>query len=200
VSYGYPSYGYIEFVLRPEQISAQRRFVQPEGQGSHQHSLASLLARAPAKKSASDSLFGSLFGSFRAPPKAEKANICIWSSDNLDGQKRIWLDQTEHLNAEKFEFTWILSLNEGKTIAALEAEEARAAGSGGSSASGGGASSKPSLYSSLQSLLARRGNGRVIDSPYNNVVLDVEALEMDPGDGRAPLSATWTGDELDLYR
>jgi hypothetical protein len=31
------------------------------------------------------------------PPTAQK-KLCIWGTDNLDGQKSIWLQQMKHLN------------------------------------------------------------------------------------------------------
>lgn len=182
---GYETYGYIEFVLTPEQIHAQRRWREP--QRDHKSALYSISAAAIAhgiKMPSSNSIFSGLFGSIRSRSKPEKVNVCIWSSLNMDGQKRIWLDQTEHLDDSKFEFTWIISLGEGKTIADV-------------SRNGNG---NPTLLSLVTSVLNLRKNGRAIDSPYNSVVLGVEALEMDPEDGRQPASQIWDGDELALYR
>lgn len=190
---GYPTYGYLEFVLRPDQIVSQRRYVshRPGSSDSGPHSVSALAAKLSATKAAnkpaSRGFFTSLFGTPQPVAPAGKANICIWSSDNMDGQKRIWLDQTEHLDASKFQFTWIMSLTEGRTLADRQAE----APHGGSSAT---------LLSSVLAILARRGNGRVVDSPYNGMLLDAQALAMDPGDGRPPAAQVWEGDELNLYR
>lgn len=127
----------------------------------------------------------------------------------MDGQKRIWLDQTEHLDAHRFEFTWLLSLEEGKTMADLVAaggaEDGASVGARGDQSAAAGAQGKvgekkTSLISTLQQVLRRRQNGRVIDSPYNGLVLEVEALEENPGDGRPPLAQSWDGDEMAIYR
>jgi hypothetical protein len=203
MAHGYAAHGYIEFVLRPDQIMSQRRYVthkRTEADDVSRHSVQALAAKlnvnSGAKKVESTGFFSALFGAKPQAKRTNKANICVWSSDNLDGQKRIWLDQTEHLDASKFEFTWILSLTGGRTMADSLAAEATAQ----ETAQQQGTPAKTTLLSSVRNILALRQNGRVVDSPYNNMVLDVDALEMDPGDGRLPASHTWNGDEMDLYR
>lgn len=186
--YGLPSRGYIEFVLHEEEIKKNRLFVDHEQSSqspyevevairTHQASEHSVPHTSTAKQSAVDATGAT------NQAADDKVNVCIWSSNVMDGQKRIWLQQIEHLDPLRFRFTWMLTLSEGRTLA----EEAAL-------------SDDKSLYSAAVKWFSKNRNGRVIDSPFNGIALGVEALSADPGDGRQPVSETWNGNEIELYR
>ena len=218
IQYGYPTFGYIEFILTSQQIALHRRFVNTGVGGSgavndNRYTLQNVLSNLEHSISNVDSVEestttsstsgSSTSGSSNTMPNnhqqtstttnKELVNVCIWSSNTMDGQKRIWLDQIEHLDREKFKFTWILSLQDGLTTADLLSNEHN-------DTLNTLKYSKNNVFNNINQLFSKRKNGRVVDSPYNSVMLGIEALEMDPGDGRPPLSQIWEGDELALYR
>ena len=231
IQYGYPTFGYIEFILTSQQIAQHRRFVHTgavEGGGSgsdtvndNRYTLQNVLTNLEYSISNVDSVEESTTSSSTSGSSTdgtnsssntntihinhqktsttttttnkELVNVCIWSSNTMDGQKRIWLDQIEHLDREKFKFTWILSLQDGLTTADLLSNEHN-------DTLNTLKYSKNNVFNNINQLFSKRKNGRVVDSPYNSVMLGIEALEMDPGDGRPPLSQIWEGDELALYR
>jgi hypothetical protein len=159
-----------------------------------------------------------------------RVNVCIWSSDTLDGQKRIWLQQLEHLDARRFRFTWLLTLSGGYTIAEKfggagevpgadagdlerrrEEQWERTRASKDKGVSG--------VYAAVHRILAEKArkagsswggggggggttgsNGVLVDSPFNSRGVAVDALAESPGDGRLPLSETWGRKELNLYK
>ena len=232
LQYGYPTFGYIEFILTSQQIALHRRFVSTGVGGSgtvndSRYTLQNVLSNLEHSISNVDSVeesttTSSTGGSSTSGSSSNKdqsnainnklhkttsttttttttstnkelVNVCIWSSNTMDGQKRIWLDQIEHLDREKFKFTWILSLQDGLTTADLLSTEHN-------DTLNTLKYSKNNVFNNINQLFSKRKNGRVVDSPYNSVMLGIEALEMDPGDGRPSLSQIWKGDELALYR
>lgn len=187
--HGYPSYGYIEFVLSDEDIKKQRRYVNRMME-NHKYSVESLQQHLHTHSTPKQAPHAHVGGS-ATQNDDNKVNICIWSSNTMDGQKRIWLQQIEHLDASKYRFTWMLTLTEGVTIAdeVHRLEQLQRQGK-----------ESNSMLATVRRLFAQRGNGQIIDSPFNGIALDVEDLVSDPGDGRQPASETWGGDELELYR
>jgi len=189
---GFPTQGYIEFVLYEEDIIKNRRFVDNDQSGQSPYNINTVIRthraqvnqhspHTPLSTHNSQSITD-ITGD-TASTIDDKANICIWSSNVMDGQKRIWLQQIEHLDPEKFRFTWMITLPEG---CRLEEDPSLFSGN--------------SLCATASRLFEQNNNGRVIDSPFNSIAIDVATLREDPGDGRTPMSELWTGKELDLYR
>jgi len=193
VEKGLPSPGYIEFVMEDADIAKHRRFFDHKDIKPSLYAVETAIAAHSATRSGQTktkfrSVVSADGGAHTQQPADEKVNICIWSSDNMDGQKRIWLQQIEHLDPARFHFTWMLTFKEGRTLA-QEKEQHRV-----------NVKDNKSMYSTVSGLFERNRNGRVMDSPFNGVALDVDALREDPGDGRRPAADTWAKDELNLYR
>lgn len=191
---GYPSYGYIEFIMSEENIVRQRRY-RDQYELNNEYSVGAASKHFLKARSMIDKPIAVQPGS---EPQAtllgagDKVNICIWSSNTMDGQKRIWLQQIEHLDTAQFRFTWMLTLTEGLTIA----DESARLGA----LKRQGLEEPTSMFTTVRRLFVERGNGGIMDSPFNGIALDVEDLLADPGDGRRPAAEIWAGDELELYR
>jgi hypothetical protein len=170
VLYGYPTYGYIEFVLSDEEIAANRLYNPHSHSSSHSSPHSSSSATRPLLLDSNH---------FATPPpeaaeigfsheesgvhsKPSTIRICIWGSNVMDGQKQIWLQQIESMQGARFAFTWILSLPEGQQLSHAE-----------------GGHANPDLFDSYNSVLKRLvalPHCRVVDSPFNGFSLKVEEL------------------------
>ena len=184
---GLPSQGYIEFVMEEADIAKHRRFFDHEDTRPSSYAVETAISAHSASGTGQVMAVEVNGGASTQNPLAEKVNVCIWSSDNMDGQKRIWLQQIEHLDPARFRFTWMLTFKGGRTLA-QEKEQ------------GSENVKNNSMYATVSGLFERNRNGRVIDSPFNGIALDVDALHEDPGDGRRPAAEIWANDELNLYR
>ena len=89
---GYPSHGYMEYVLSREEIQRHRHFIPTAARRRAEQF-------TPAWDHSSPS---------RPTPSPSPIRLCIWGSTQMDGQKHIWLQQLEHLNRSKFSFTWVV--------------------------------------------------------------------------------------------
>jgi hypothetical protein len=104
---GYPAFGYVEMVLDDQQIADSRLY--PEYNLS-------------LKNISSSSSFNPSYAvsgpSPSNPPAAVESgvtyDICVFVGPIIDGQKQIWRNQAEFMNASQFQFTWLLSENARK--------------------------------------------------------------------------------------
>ncbi|KAJ1427663.1 hypothetical protein B484DRAFT_397158, partial [Ochromonadaceae sp. CCMP2298] len=125
VEYGQSAYGYIEFVLGEGELRRQRRYNDQDTYGTYIQSTYSGGENGgkgekdggeKKEKENKDQGEGT-----KAKAKDE-INICIMSSNNLDGQKSIWLQQIRHLssltlsNGSRYSFTWLLTLEDGHSL------------------------------------------------------------------------------------
>ena len=191
---GYRTYGYIEFVLSEQDIATQRRYVttaarvvrsiaNSSGDGVYAAELSSDKSKQSQRSDGVEKMTKT--SAQQMPNNKNKTNICIWSSNKMDGQKSIWLQQIEHLQVEKYHFTWLLTIADGYTIQDHVAANGSAA---------------TALYKKVWDTFARRGNGRIVDSPFNKVGLNTTALNIPPNDGRPSAAEVWEEDDRKLYR
>ncbi|KAJ1440182.1 hypothetical protein B484DRAFT_443608 [Ochromonadaceae sp. CCMP2298] len=208
---GLPAVGYIEFVISAEGIHKLRRFHDVEGpaRGSRalvppQHEQKAAQQNDGQQETAQQKEALQETAQIQGGPQ-EKLRVCIWSSSVMDGQKHIWLQQTGHMDRDRFSFHWLVDFPEG-------IEAARSGDGGG----GGGAA----LLQALEVLRAEGADVSVSQSPSLEVTL--EDLQQRPGFGEprntgnagsagnaeaaaeaeAGLAATdlWGGDQIELYR
>lgn len=159
---GLPTHGYMEFVLSDDEILKHRRFSSLQDQYVSQVQSISGLSLQQASIS-------------------EKINICILTSPNMDGQKSIWLQQTEFMDPTKFLFTWLLALPSGRTLDEVAYPELL---------------TKNNVYSHLKKL----PNVEVHDNPYNTFALDFSLLDEKPNDGSPSAGEVWNNDMDRLYK
>jgi hypothetical protein len=144
-----PSHGYIEYVLPDEEIRRHRRFASDDERRAS--------AAVPVLK------------------RESAMNVCFFGADILDGQRSIWLAQSQHMGGVGGPtFTWIL----GK-----HAEEGKAGFD---------------VRSSVRHRLRGLEHVRVLDSPGFEV--DARELSDVPGDGRPAASAVWGNDVGRLFQ
>lgn len=137
---GYPSFGYIEFTLNNEDIQKERLYTTERAQFSSSKS--SLAAEES--------------------PTAEKT-VCIWGSNSLDGQKRIWLSQMEHL-VNQFNLIYILT----DRFQSVNLTDPNAI--------------KEDTMTSVLLTSPQFAHVKVVESPYNGVSITKELLAADvPG-------------------
>lgn len=151
---------YIEFVLTPMQILNQRVFSL-----ENINSIEDLQSNVCEN----DIILDEIVSSLQKP-----INICIWGSNSLDGQKRIWIEQIEQMNKTIFNFTWILSRYEDD-------------------------SDYKKSHETIDIL-----NGisftNIIESPFNMISLSIDSLEEDPNDGSETISKTWDNNPDNVFK
>ena len=158
---GYLSTTYIEFVLDKETLRKNRRMTSTSEKESKLYAL--------------EKLSGETHGNNQGTHTEEvdiHHNICIWASNRMDGQKQIWLNQIQAMDAAAFRFTWVLA----------SMEDNLPEGS--------------STHERLKSI----SGVRVRESPLLHHPLHVEALEQKPTDGGEALSSSWTGKETEIVQ
>jgi hypothetical protein len=146
-----PSVGYLEYVLPDEEIGRHRRFV------SDSERAAAISASAPHTEGV-------------------KTNVCFFGADIMDGQRSIWLAQSQHMSGGRgdLSFTWILGEHAGEGTAGFDAR------------------------SSVRHRLQSMQHVRVLASP--GFELRQSELSDVPGDGRPPASAVWDNNVEKLFQ
>lgn len=115
-------------------------------------------------------------------------NVCITGGNDMDGQKRIWLQQAEHLDANKYQFYYLMSLHNGMTTSQLhEAYDPH--------------SKKNTVYYYLQQLIREknRTNIHIADSRYNTHLISMEDIEDIPFGETLSASMIWQQNKTKLY-
>jgi hypothetical protein len=151
------AHGYLEFVVDETEIIEHRQFVERTQSQ----------ARVPSGGSPPPTPVGS---------RESRVNVCFFGADLMDGQRRIWLLQSEHMDRSRFRFKWILGQHQGGDLG----DTATVADS------------------SVRSQLKHLTYVEVLDSPGFEISL--QELQDDPGDGGPPASAVWRGDADNLFR
>eukprot|EP01038_Epipyxis_sp_PR26KG_P012844 gene12844-17218_t len=169
-----PSYGYIEFVLNSTDILENRRFNHHLNQNNTFH-----------KSYSNHNVFSNNRNDIIINTN-EILNICIWGSNQVDGQKKIWFQQIEHMNPSHFRFSWTLSLLDGLKISDLKQQYDRKLSS----------DRRANVFDYLQMF----ENVQVVDSPYNGYLLNLEYLEQTTDDGYPTAAEMWDGKEDNIYR
>ncbi len=133
---GYPSFGYIEFTLNNADIHKERLYTtdwkQPDATSSPK----------------------------TVGPAPEEKTICIWGSNSLDGQKRIWLSQLEHL-VHQFNLVYILT-DKYQSINLTDSN-----------------SIKDDTVTSLLLTSPQFTHVKLVESPYNGVSVTFDLLSTD---------------------
>lgn len=96
--FGYPTFGYMEFVLSEEATRAARWFASDE----EEHVVGQVVTLFGHVTEPADERDGA--DGTGAPP----ITVCIWSSQVLDGQRSVWLGQSAHLDPARFNLAWIV--------------------------------------------------------------------------------------------
>lgn len=168
IVYGYPKHSYMEFVLPEAEIQKLRYY--------RDHAM--LVNEVEVRVDSSQT-----FSYSTNNEGAGTTMLCIWSGDQIDGQRRIWLQQTEHLNSSQFAFTWLISF-EQDNLRYLQSRY----------------DTDPKanhLYAHLRRLNSTQGNIFIDKSPA--LAVTMEDLQQSPGDNRLPASALWGGNSTFLY-
>lgn len=129
----YPSFGYIEFTLNNADIQKERLYTTDWRRPDATVSLTTV-----------------------GPALGEKT-ICIWGSNSLDGQKRIWLSQLEHL-VHQFNLVYVLT-DKFQSINLTDPN-----------------SIKDDTVTSLLLTLPQFAHVKVVESPYNGVSVTFDLL------------------------
>jgi hypothetical protein len=199
MNYGLPYYHYLEIVLSDDEIANQRLFHSQRRLQLNEQTLQLQLIqekinwKSQLKKLFYERNFVNIFRNRSSTTANSDANnilakknmnICITSGGSMDGQKRIWLQQIEYMNPEKYSFIWILSFLEGGTVETLNA------------------SNPNSFYNQLLQVTARRplsNNIKIVNSLYNYHVIQEEELSQIPPDETIPVSMLWQSNKTKLY-
>lgn len=88
--------GYIEYVLSPEEIKNNRKFYGAQ--------IPKISSEEQIRSTRGDGMTNGV------------TNICIWGSDQMDGQKTIWFQQAKHLNQVSACYVHITYLLQSKFI------------------------------------------------------------------------------------
>ena len=122
---GYPSLGYVEFVLTREGLRKNRRYStiwreyqqnQQQQQQQQQQKQSILLQSSPPRSDKSSSSSSNLspdltidYSSLYAARGGQPIRVCVWGTLSMDGQKNIFLQQIQHMNQSEFRFTWVVA-------------------------------------------------------------------------------------------
>jgi hypothetical protein len=114
-----------------------------------------------------------------------KMNICIKTGNSMDGQKKIFLQQTESMDPEKFNFIWIVSLIMGETIEKYERIFDQL--------------DPKSFFHHLFTLQKRQNNVFVTNCAFNTHLLQSEDLEEIPVGETISAAMIWEQNKTRLY-
>ncbi|RYH01321.1 hypothetical protein EON65_48450, partial [archaeon] len=140
--FGFPAHHYIEFVLTDDALRAQQLFIDHTTDLGLQHERNQQLSWEGQIKAQ----FASGSGKQSDIIHNNKTQVCVWGSNTMDGQKRIWLQQIAFMDPARFCFSWILTI--GSSTIQEEIAQNR---------------SDTVLFQLLQ-----MHNVHVVDSPFNN--------------------------------
>eukprot|EP00605_Chrysophyceae_sp_TOSAG23-4_P000668 GSChrysophyteH1.ASY1.ANO1.750.1 assembled CDS len=170
-----PNFGYVEFVLEASELQQQRVFSTPK---THMPPLLSSAAASPRARPGQLVDHGD-----------DKVHVCIWASNVLDGQKRIFLQQISNL-PEGFTFTYFMASpslatsQENLTLSQLQTMN----------------DLERNLYElSRQPAKTGRRRIQVVDSPTMDMRIDSSFWVVPPDDGAVPLSGTESEEEVLQY-
>jgi len=145
---GKPSVGYIEFVLNETDIARTRKYV----------------TRPPPP-------------AVTIAPKTDRRDkpivVCFFSGDKIDGQRSVWLQQSEFMDTTQFSFTWLLPPDSTQT------------------------GTTNSIRNALPRMHNYNKNVFVRDNP--DFRTSTEDLNESPSDGRPPVSEVWHGNSTNIY-
>lgn len=104
-SEGYPTYGHVEYVASPEVIARDRRFW-----GGWKLGMIKTVADKIAKPTSFlVDMIGAVTQKQGVSAPSHPIHVCIWSSNHIDGQRTIWLQQIQSLRLPQFRFSIILT-------------------------------------------------------------------------------------------
>jgi hypothetical protein len=126
--------GYLEYVLSHEKILQERLY------HSQSHGSAQQLYYYPPEATAMTN------------QRQSKIHVCIFGSDRMDGQKRIWLNQIQGMDPDEFTFSFIL----GQSMSIVDQHS--------------------NNIDRLRSILNQLTNLQLYDSPLNDLALSYEQL------------------------
>lgn len=177
---GFPTFGYVEYVLSEESIREQRRFHKNKAVAKNDgntHYTAYFPDRdyEPQELLLSDTNSNPEWGEGTSPIR-----VCIWSTERMDGQRRIWLSQLQHMDPTRFQFTWLIGLPDGETLR-----------------------NDSKWWTEERSVLKylRPLHGvRVRDSPFNGFAVSLDQQREVSSDDGPSVEQVWGGDQTKFYR
>jgi hypothetical protein len=210
---GLPNYHYMEFILSDQEILEQRLYsVKGSFQDFKQLSEKKLKKEKIIWKSKLNELFqergfstqdrrqnemltfeanvnSAITVSSERKKKKKRMNICVSTGNSMDGQKKIWLQQTEFMDQEKFNFIWIMSLSAAESIEKYIAMFHE------------GSLNQNSLFHHLHTLKTKQENVIIVDSAFNSHLIAQEDLAQFPeGDRNYPSAAmVWEHNKTKIY-
>eukprot|EP00981_Chlorochromonas_danica_P003551 scaffold659_cov192-Ochromonas_danica.AAC.64 len=179
---GQITFGYLEFVPSREELARERLF---HDRADYQTLLNILSTPLNQVEASLEKTIAARYSTFRerslslattkqqpmqdiTNDSKERISVCFWSSNIMDGQKRIWLQQSAHLDHTRFAINWILSLGSSQTVN----QELN--------------KSREEIKGSVLSHLFGLNNVTLIDSPFNTLNIQPEQLLEIPADGGRP--------------
>lgn len=126
-----PSYGYLQYVLSHDEILRERVY--------------------PTSDDLSQDLYLPTVPASSSIPRS-KIHVCIFGSDRMDGQKRIWLNQIQGMDPEEFAFSFIL----GQSMRIIDQHS--------------------NNIHTLRQILSQIKHLDIYESPLNDLTLSYEAL------------------------
>ncbi len=157
---GASAHGYLELVLSDEEIKSNRRYAN-----YHLHTPGSNMIDSNELQIATKPTSVLL----ELP-----INICVFSGDKWDGQKQIWVQQSQFMDRTKYHFIWLVHLEPNETH-----------------------NPRTSLNPVVRSI-AHLHHITIAQNP--NFQLNLSQLEENPGDGTLSASAVWGNDHRRLYQ
>lgn len=177
--FGFPTKGYVEFVLSPEDIQKQRMFRNHHLKLS-QNSLTldpnqfvTTNTLNPHWKQSIRQYFANQYPNRAKKMRSQPINICILSGLQMDGQKKIWLDQFSNLSPSEFRFTLILSDPTGSNLNP----------------------DKQSIFSHLSS----SSNVKVVYQSNAQLTISEDNLSIKPSDGGPSAEEFWQNNMTRLF-
>ena len=152
--YGHPATSYLEFVMSREKLLKHRRITNK----SEKMSKTKIDMRSTSIADDNHDLTD------------KRRHVCIWGSNQMDGQKQIWLSQLQSFkNSDEFKFTYVLTSN---------------------------TENLPS-GSSVVDRIKQSSNVRVVESPAMHHPIQIEDFDQVPADGTESFASIWDGKDED---
>lgn len=189
---GYPSLGYMEFILTPESLLTNRKY-STIGRGYHNPSRVGVSGvRSPPQPVSQQNRLLSPnlltdYSALYAARQNKPIRVCVWGTLSMDGQKNIFLQQIHYMNQSEFQFTWVVA-----DIRHLEAEGKLGVWEQLQKQQQDAAFAQDQ-QAAVRSRLLAMPHVKIAASPFGGLVLDMGVLDIAPADGAPPASSVYSG-------
>lgn len=180
--------GYMEIVISPEDIAQQRYFQSyynhPQQRIIHQHRKSFVQRQqwyAEYIQQLQDYFQHQKKSRQMSLPKKTKTSIelCIFTANQIDGQKQIWLQQMKYLSTTKFDVTFVMGFDHNESYVDNTLSTETRYGSN-------------SMFRILQAMMTSQHNIRIVDNSGNYAAIVEERLKREQApDEIIPFGQQW---------